>query len=83
MVALLLTDFEDASRDWFWACDAHGRLTRLDAPRQALGRSDASTLLGVGLIAALETANATRRPISPTPPACWPAGSPATGPSAT
>lgn len=61
MVALLLTDFEDASRDWFWACDAHGRLTHASTRlAEALGRSDAS-LLGVGLIAALETANASRR----------------------
>lgn len=57
MVELLLSDFEDASRDWFWECDADGRLTHASARlAEALGQPEAG-LLGTPLVAALTAAN--------------------------
>jgi len=49
LLQLLLEDVEDASRDWFWACDARGRL-RHASPRLAeLAGQSAEALAGQAL----------------------------------
>lgn len=53
-VDLLLQDFEAQANDWVWEADARGRLRRVaQRMAEALGRSDASELIGAHLVEVL------------------------------